>query len=237
MLKPIPGHWGEEIKNQMQRLEWALELLQEQRNAHIRRLQQRKDARVSAAQPDIQFFDDDMREIMNSWRSNPRMWMKVHNLAILDSLWGSPRHDFVKSRFGAMKFHLLGNEALVDYIIRYNLCGAAQPAALREFCEFWRRYTLTDQYEKAKRASEKQEAGHVRKAKQIWILKQKINRGKWIADWIAEARTNWYRLKASDKDLYADYAANTFHDQLRDVLRTPAGARNPGAGSNITRMR
>ena len=122
-------------------------------------------SRISAAQPDIEFSDNDMIEIMNSWRNTPTLWMKGDNLEMLNNLWGPQRHDYVKSRFGAMKFHLLGNEALVDYIVRYNLRGAVQPEALQAFCERWRLYTLTEQYQKAKNASEKQEPGHLRRPK------------------------------------------------------------------------
>ena len=89
-----------------------------------------------------------------------------------------------------MKFHLLGNEALVGYIVRYNLCGAVQPEALQAFCERWRLYTLTEQYQKAPKASEKREPRHLRRSKKIWMLKQKIERGELIADWIAEDSTN-----------------------------------------------
>ena len=149
-------------------------------------------SRISAAQPDIEFSDNDMIEIMNSWRNTPTLWMKGDNLEKLNNLWGPQRHDYVKSRFGAMKFHLLGNEALVDYIVRYNLRGAVQPEALQAFCERWRLYTLTEQYQKAKNASEKQEPGHLRRSKKIWTLTQNIERGKWIADWTAEGRTKWY---------------------------------------------
>ena len=115
--------------------------------------------------------------------------MHPESLEILSNLPGSRKHDFTKSRFGAMKFQLLGNEALVDYIIRCNLCGAAQPADLHEFCKLWSEYTLTEQYMKAVKESEKKEEGHVRRAKKIWKLKQKISRGKWIADFIDEAWT------------------------------------------------
>ena len=62
-----------------------------------------------------------------------------------------------------------------------------------------------------------------------------IERGKWIADWIAEDRTNWYSLGGSDRALYDEYVANAIQNELDDVLRTPAGVRYPVAGSNITR--
>ena len=88
--------------------------------------------------------------------------------------------------------------------------------------------------EKAPRASEKREPGHLRRSKKIWMLKQKIERGEWIADWIAQDRTNWHLLGRSDQALYEEYIANAIQNELDDVLRTPAGVRYPGAGFNIT---
>ena len=123
---------------------------------------------------------------MNSWRLNPEKWMHPDNLARLKDMSGNAPHDFLNFRFGAMKFQLLGNEALVDHLIRFNLCGAVQPAMVENFCTSWRAYTHTEQYLKAKTASMKQEPGHVRRAKRIWYLKQKISRATWIAEWIDE---------------------------------------------------
>ena len=79
-----------------------------------------------------------------------------------------------------MKFQLLGNAALVDYIIRFNLCGAVQPTALCAFCNKWADYTNSDDHKKAKKLSEARELGYVRRGKQIWILKQAI--GPWALD-------------------------------------------------------
>ena len=134
----------------------------------------------------LKFTEDDMKEIMNCWRNGPEGWMNPGNVFKLAKLTGCQRHDFVKSRFGAMKFQLLGNETLVDHIIRCNLCGAAQPEMLTDFCERWERYTQTDLYLKARRESEKHEPGHVRRAKKLWHLKPKLKCAHWIADWIAE---------------------------------------------------
>ena len=64
----------------------------------------------------------------------------------MGSLHGSKRHDVLKGRFGAMKFQPLANEALVGYIIRFNLRGAVQPAALRVFIQTWKECTLTEAY-------------------------------------------------------------------------------------------
>ena len=127
-----------------------LEVLQQQHNAHIRELQAKNDPSVSTAQSDIMLFDPDMIVIMNCWRNNTQMWMHPHQLEKLTQLWSSKKYNLIKSRFNAMKFHLLGNEALVDHIIRFNLLGAAQPATLQKFYKRWREHTLTPQYHNAK---------------------------------------------------------------------------------------
>ncbi len=97
-----------------------MELLQEQRDLHKKRLQRRTDPRVSAAQPDIQFSDNDMTIIMNEWRTTPEKWMQAASFQKLQNLFGQQRHNTIKSSFSAMKFQLLGNAALVDHIIRFN---------------------------------------------------------------------------------------------------------------------
>ena len=76
-------------------MELVLDLLQEQRQVHIRKLQERSDPRVSAAQLNTQLSANDMKEIMNNWRNTPTLWMKADNLAMLTNLWGRPWRDFV----------------------------------------------------------------------------------------------------------------------------------------------
>ena len=89
------------------------------------------------------FSDGDMQEIMNDWKRVPEIWMRPDSLSDLEGLPGPKRHGFVKSRLGAMKFQLLGNQALVDFVIRFSSCGAVQPAALQEFCNLWKKQTAT----------------------------------------------------------------------------------------------
>jgi hypothetical protein len=132
-----------------------------------------------------------------------------------------------------MKFQLLGNAALVDYIIRFNLCGAVQPTALCAFCNKWADYTNSDDHKKAKQMSEERERGHMRRAKQIWILKQALVRGQWIAQWADERWSNRLSLSTSDQEIYDDYVSGRIHKSLREVLATPAKPRYAGAGSLI----
>ena len=69
--KPVPGHWHETLAWPVRRLEWELELLQEQRDLHKKRLQRTMDPRVMYTQHDIQFSDEDMIIIMNELRNTP----------------------------------------------------------------------------------------------------------------------------------------------------------------------
>ena len=170
---------------------------------------------------------------MNDWKRVPEMWMHPDSLSRFEGLWGSKRHDFVKSRFGVMKFQLLGNQALADYIIRFNFCGAVQPAALQEFCNLWKKQIVTEEHKKAQELSEKQAPEHIRRAKKIWILQRRSQRAKWIVDWVTWSWDNWYRLSTSDQNLYYSQSDNSLQNELKDILRTQAAPRNPGAASRI----
>ena len=64
------------------------------------KLQGRSDPRLSAAQPDIQLSDDDMKEIMNGWRNDPEKWLSHGNVAKLAELAGGQSHELVERRFG-----------------------------------------------------------------------------------------------------------------------------------------
>ena len=132
-----------------------------------------------------------------------------------------------------MKFQLLGNQALVDFVIRFNFCGAVQPAALQEFCNLWKKQTATGEHKKAQELSEKQAPEHIRRAKKIWILQRKIQRAQWIVDWVTWSWDNLYWLSTSDKNLYYSHSDNSLQNELKDILRTQAAPRNPGAASRI----
>ena len=232
--KSVPGHWHETLAWPLRRLEWVLELLQEQRDLHKKRLQRTMDPRVMRTRHDIHFSDEDMIIIMNEWRSTPDKWMQPRSSQKLQTRSRQQRHQTIKSSFSAMKFQLLGNAALVDHIIRFNLCGAAEPAMVRNFCDRWRQYTETDEYRKARQESQKCESDHVRRSKQIYHLREQVWRAEWVASWIAEDNQNWYKLEASEQNLWTNM--DELRTKLHDVLRTPPGVRHAGAGSGMANM-
>ncbi len=87
---------------------------------------------------------------------------------------------------------------------------------------------------KTKQESQKVESDHVRRSKQIYHLKEEIRRAEWIADWIAEDEQNWYKLEASEKNLWTKM--DELRTKLHDLQRTPPGVRHAGAGSGMANM-
>ena len=167
------------------------------------------------------------------WRKSPTTWMNPENLSKFQGLRGEDVHDFVKKRFSAMKFQLLGNAALVDISIRCNLTGAVQPAALQEFIHRWKQYIETPACQKAREASKKKHPWQPQRFKRIQELHAKIERGMWINDWILEDWDNWYALTESDRHLCQDYCSYALHDELEAIEEFPKGIRFRGAASNI----
>ena len=93
--------------------------------------------------------------------------------------------------------------------------------------------TVTEEHKKSQELSEKQAPEHIRRSKKIWILQSKIQRARWVVDWVTLSWDNWYRLSTSDKNLYYSHSDNSLQNELKDILRTQAAPRNPGAASRI----
>ena len=75
---------------------------------------------------------------------------------------------------------------------------------------------------------------HVRRAKRVWFLQSKVSHAKWIAEWVDEKPSRWYHLSASHKILYS--SLDDLQRELEEVLRTPAGARYRGSGSDLAEL-
>ena len=231
--KTVPRHCGEAIENPMRRLQFVLELLKEQRDLHIARLQGRHDARLRDGQRGFTFTDEDMKEVLNTWRYDARTWMNEDSLRTWWTLTRDEAHGFVKKRFNAMKFHLLGNSALVDITIRCNLIGAVQPAALREFMRLWEEYRETPTCRHAHEASVPRPSWKPQRYARIKELREKIDHAERIKKWIDKDWNHWFLLSDVHKRLYQDYCAGALHYELNAVKQIPIGSAFPGAASNI----
>ena len=112
------------------RVETLLQTTLEQRELHIARLRDRGDRRAHGKDYLI-FHDNDMKEIMKTWKQQPEKWMRKKTLQKLDTYSRRQAcHQKTKGSFNTMLFELFGNKALVEMCIRYPICSAAQPASI-----------------------------------------------------------------------------------------------------------
>ena len=110
------------------RFEHLLRVTNEQRQLHIRRLASRQDPRDLNANTLI-FHADDMMEILNEWRNDPKRWCdKLHAIDNLPTQ--QEKHQARKKRFSTMLFHLMGDRAIPELFIKHPICGTDQPAAI-----------------------------------------------------------------------------------------------------------
>ena len=136
------------------------------------------------------------------------------------ALKGNP-HDFLRSRFQTMIFQLLGSSHLVDFLIRYNVAGGVQPQQLVEqFSKLWENYRGTDGYKQSVERSRPGGPDHLRRSQQIWQLTKKLDRAKWIDDWIKEDWDNWYGLTESDKTLWQQRQSDQLEEQCHASAST-----------------
>ena len=120
------------------RVEHLLSVTDTQRAKHIERLTSRGDPRAQA--PDVFILEPkDMVETMNAWRSQPQTWMNPQSLQTVNAMERrQDYHQACKKRFNTMLFHIFGNRALVELLVRFPICSAAQPARmLGTFAKEW----------------------------------------------------------------------------------------------------
>ena len=103
-----------------------------------------------------------------------------------------------------MVFQIFGNKALVELLVRFPICSAAQPASvLTTFAKEWQ--NIRDSPMACKAREDSQQKMEPRLSKQIYQLKKSIERAQSIAKWIKEDWNNWYQLSKADRSLWVDY--------------------------------
>jgi len=211
------------------RVEHLLSVTNTQRANQIARLAARGDARAIAPHG-LVLGSEDMAEIMNAWRAELQTWMNPQSLEELAKKTRQQDiHKACHSKFNTMLFQLIGNKALVDLFVRYPMCSAEQPAAiLRSFAEGWHRATTSPEAERAREISEPRSGRtEPRLSKQIYELKDRLKRGKWIADWIRSDWSNWDQLGEADQRLWTEYTNGGIQHQLTE-LREQRQPKFPG---------
>ena len=161
------------------RFEHLLRVTNEQRQLHIRRLASRQDPRDLNANTLI-FHADDMMEILNEWRNDPKRWCdKLHAIDNLPTQ--QERHQARKKRFSTMLFHLMGDRAIPELFIKYPICGTDQPAAIiRTFVNARQTWLNSEACKEAREISEKKEWRSPRKrpSQRKFLLRGKQKRAE-----------------------------------------------------------
>ena len=227
-----PDHDPTSPYDRSMRVECLLEKTNEQRELHIARIAERSDARLHHKDCLI-FHDEDMKEIMNAWRNQPKTWMKNETLQKLQNDTPQERHQKIKSAFSTMLFSLFGNKSLTDICIRYPVCSAGQPANIfKEFAKAWEAAQNSIQLQKRREQSKPNP--NVRLSKKIRALTQRAEHAASIRKKVAEDGNSWYQLSLKDQKLCQEHDDEDIRRQIAE-LRAQQQPRFEGAASSIAR--
>jgi len=213
------------------RVENLLNVTLTQRSQQIARLATRNDPRVES--PDTLVLSrSDMTEVMNEWRKEPQTWMDPASLTLVNAMTKQQDyHQACKRRFSTMLFQLFGNKSLVETFIRIPICSAAQPASvLSTFVKAWHDGKNSPQVETARENSQKQLKPRL--SKQIHELKMKMDRGQWIADWVAADWDNWYHLSVADQHLWVEHDEGNLKRRMAE-LKAQQQPKFPGIAQTL----
>ena len=149
------------------RVEHLLSVTDTQRAKQIARLASRGDPRAEALNA-LVFQREDMTETMNAWRGQPQTWMDPQSLQRVNAMMSQQEyHQACKSKFDTMLFQLFGNKALVELLVRFPICSAAQPASvLKSFAKDWQ--NIKDSPMACKAREDSQQKMEPRLSKQIY---------------------------------------------------------------------
>jgi hypothetical protein len=215
------------------RVECLLSKTNEQRELHIARLVQRRDARLRHGHCLI-FGDKDMIEIMNTWKNEPEKWMKNETLQKLKGcIVQQLNHQTTSGVLPTMKLELFGNKSLTDTCIRYPVCSAEQPASIfKDFAEAWKAAHNSQELTNERLRSKVN--GSDRLSKQIHALTVRRVHANKLVQLIAESWNNWYALSLKDRKLWEEHDDKYICRQIEE-LRSQQLPRFPGASSSIAR--
>ena len=184
--------------------------------------------------------DDDMRQVFNTWRNNHEDWMDEETLRMLPQLTRKKRQAKIHQAFSTMQFQLLGNKHLIHYLIKYPLRSAEQRAdAIKAFLEEWEVHCQSEEYRHAVADRRPCKKNHKRLSQQIWEANQKLERCKWVSEWVDQWWLNLYHLQPSERTLYRQYQLEELQQQL-DALKTQqraASKKFPGVVAWMSRHR
>ena len=97
------------------------------------------------------------------------------------------------------------------------------------------KYRETDDYKQSVERSKPGGSDHLRRSQLIWQLTKKLDRAKWIDDWIKEDWDNWYELTESDKTLWQQRQSGQLKEQLNETRQSAPPDKYLGAVETMAR--
>ena len=191
--------------NNLDKLEMYLQVIQDQREKHLRR--------CPDLAPDAVFEKWDMEEIYKSWMEDYTSWMNAKNIKDYEDLLRrtgkgvqQQAHQKRRRSFSAYLFQILGNKHVLLASIKYPLCSAAQPAKIiEEFMTAWEKEKATDDYKKRVRMSEKATEERKQLKKEAHAARRNLVRGIKINNDIRLGLRVWDSLPDDEKTLLNDF--------------------------------
>ena len=226
---------GQELSQPVS-IAWKMEVMLrevlEQRRLHIDRLKAAGDPRVppySKGDREIarlKFTEDDMKDIMNSWRYDVQSWMNPDNLAVY---YESPKwHGMGKTAFSTFLQQLSGCKFLLRKLIALPIIaertGVAQPGTveepeiLRELTLEWTDYKNSPEHQKAIQKSQprgEQERLSIRLRRAETWYKQGGKLSRLVLDKIV----NFFNLSEDERQMVEDYDVRRSAKVLDDLLK------------------
>jgi hypothetical protein len=221
--------------NNLEKLEMYLQVIQGQREKHLRR--------HPDLAPDAVFNSWDMQEIYNTWMEDHTSWMNAKNIEVYKKLLDlkgrgvqQKAHQMRRSSFAVYLFQILGNKHVLLASVKYPLCSAEQPAQIiDEFMTSWNVEKATDEYKKRVQISEKATEERKQLKKKAHAARQNLVRGIKINNEIKHSLRFWINLSADEKTLVEDFnsgqlicrrndcdAAFGWDKQQRDAVQSAA---------------
>ena len=191
--------------NNLDKLEMYLQVIQDQREKHLRR--------CPALAPDAVFEKWDMEEIYKTWMEDYTSWMNAKNIKDYEDLLRrtgkgvqQQAHQKRRRSFAAYLFQILGNKHVLLASIKYPLCSAAQPAKIiEEFMTAWEEEKATDEYKERVRISEKTTEERRQLKREAHAARRNLVRGTKIYHDIRLGRRLWDSLSDDEKTLLDEF--------------------------------
>ena len=236
-------HKGQECRVPFS-IAWKMEMMLRevlrQRKLHIARLNKRAPSRSSPdSMATLKFTEEDMKEIMNSWRLDVGSWMQASTLARYHD--SHKWHQIGKSAFSTFLQQLSGCKFLLRRLIASPLlaegAGVAQPGAvenpqtLRDLTQEWIAHKNSEEHNKAVQSSQPRR-DQEKLSKRLHQAQVWCKQGAKLCRKVMDNSVDWCDLSENQQQMVEDYEARRSTKILDDLFKEKREAQ-PYRGAGV----